>query len=63
MLKLKKTMPSPVVAAAGFLLLASFTVTACAFASPRTLYDFSLNDATGKLQSLAAYKDKPVTLM
>jgi hypothetical protein len=57
-------MPSPaVVAFAGFLLLASFTGKACAFAAPRTLYDFSLKDATGQTKSLAAYKDKPVTLM
>ncbi|GAB5033559.1 glutathione peroxidase [Nannochloropsis oceanica] len=49
--------------ALGFFLLASFTSTACAFAAPRTLYDFSLKDATGTTQSLAAYKDKPVTLI
>lgn len=53
-------MPSPIVAAFGVLLLAT---TACAFAAPRTLYDFTLKDATGTMQSLAAYKDKPVTLM
>lgn len=34
-----------------------------AFALPRTLYDFSLKDGTGKTQSLSVYKDKPVVLM